>query len=88
MLIWTSCAIENDEVILSVSDSGIGINALDSAKIFERYFRVESNQTQNISGFGIGLYLSAEIVKYHGGRIWLESQPGKGSVFFIALPIN
>lgn len=83
-----TCSVQGNEVILGVKDSGIGINALDSAKIFERYFRVDSNQTQNISGFGIGLYLSAEVVKYHGGRIWLESEPGRGSVFYFSLPIN
>lgn len=80
--------LSENELIVSVSDEGIGISEQDAEKIFERYYRVESSQTQYVSGFGIGLYLSAEIVKYHGGRIWLESKPEKGSVFYFSLPVD
>lgn len=74
------------EVVVSVHDRGIGISHTDSAKIFDRYYRVESSSTQHISGFGIGLYLSAEIIKRHGGRIWVESEPGLGSSFYFSIP--
>ncbi|WP_411274571.1 ATP-binding protein [Daejeonella sp.] len=53
---------------VSFSDKGIGINAENVEHIFDRYYRVETNHTQHISGFGIGLYLSAEIIKRHGGK--------------------
>ena len=72
----------------SVKDEGMGIKADDQEKLFDRYYRVESNQMQQISGFGIGLYLSAEIVLRHNGKIWVESELGKGSIFFFKLPLQ
>lgn len=83
-----SCTANKNEMTLSVCDEGIGIQPADAAKIFDRYYRVESSNTRHISGFGIGLYLSAEIVQRHGGRIWLESEPGKGSTFYFSLPLE
>jgi PAS domain S-box-containing protein len=80
------CTTQDDDVVISVKDEGIGIKQSDLAKIFERYYRVESSNTQHVSGFGIGLYLSAEIIERHGGRIWAESEPGKGSTFYFSLP--
>jgi len=71
---------------VKVSDQGIGIRPEDVERLFERYYRVENNS--NISGFGIGLYLSAEIVERHGGRIWVESELGKGSNFYFELPLE
>jgi len=85
--VWVDCVAGKNEVIVSVRDEGIGINPLDADKIFDRYYRVESSNTRHISGFGIGLYLSAEIIEHHGGRIWLESEPGIGSTFYFSLPL-
>jgi len=79
--------VQGDEVIVSVKDQGIGIEPQDHEKVFDRYYRVETNDTQHISGFGIGLYLSAEIISRHNGRIWLESEPGKGAAFYFTLPL-
>jgi len=73
-------------VKISVTDYGMGIQASDIEKLFERYYRVENNNT--ISGFGIGLYLSAEIVARHNGKIWVESQPGEGATFYFTIPLN
>ena len=70
---------------LSVRDHGIGIKTEALAKLFQRYYRVE--ESSNVSGFGIGLYLSAEIIGRHGGRIWAESEVGKGSTFYFELPL-
>jgi PAS domain S-box-containing protein len=86
-LIEINCKLQDNEVILSVKDEGMGIAPHDLDKIFDRYYRVEANHTQHISGFGIGLYLSAEIIKRHGGRIWAESEIGKGSTFYFSLPL-
>jgi PAS domain S-box-containing protein len=85
--IRVSCTANPNEITVSVRDEGIGIKPSDANKIFDRYYRVESSNTRHISGFGIGLYLSAEIVGRHGGRIWLESDPGKGSTFYFSLPL-
>ena len=86
--IHVACSINKNEVIVSVSDEGIGIKPSDADKIFDRYYRVENSDTRHISGFGIGLYLSAEIIKRHGGKIWLESEQGKGSTFYFSLFIT
>jgi two-component system sensor histidine kinase VicK len=86
--IIVKCTVKGNAVEIGVKDEGIGIKATDKKKLFERYYRVEDIQSKHISGFGIGLYLSAEIVHRHGGEIWVESQIGIGSEFFFRLPIN
>jgi two-component system, OmpR family, sensor histidine kinase VicK len=87
-MIAIDCVKENDKVIVSVKDQGMGIKADDVTKIFNRYYRVAANNAKHISGFGIGLYLSAEIVQVHQGEIWVESEYGQGSTFFFNLPLN
>ena len=69
-----------------IKDEGTGIKQENLKKLFDRYYRVE--QESKISGFGIGLYLCAEIVHAHGGSIWAESDYGQGSTFYFELPIN
>ncbi|GAA4087220.1 PAS domain S-box protein [Mucilaginibacter panaciglaebae] len=80
------CKINKETVIVSVKDDGMGIKSEDIGHIFERYYRIETSVTRHISGFGIGLYLSAEIIKRHGGDIWVESESTKGSIFYFSLP--
>jgi PAS domain S-box-containing protein len=76
------------EVILWVKDQGRGIAVSDLPHIFDSFYRGTSFQRSSISGFGIGLYLSRQIVQAHGGRIWVESHPEQGSTFFVALPLE
>jgi two-component system, OmpR family, sensor histidine kinase VicK len=85
-LIDVRCHADEQEVLVSVADEGMGIREQDINKIFERYYRVQTDSTSHIAGFGIGLYLSAEIVKRHDGRIWVESSSGSGSTFYFSLP--
>jgi two-component system sensor histidine kinase VicK len=73
---------------VSVEDEGMGIKPKDVNNLFDRYYRVESKHTAHISGFGIGLYLSAEIIYQHNGKIWVESQIGVGSTFYFSIPIK
>ena len=80
------CVMLENGPQVSVSDEGLGIKPQDMPQVFDRYFRVEGSNTAHISGFGIGLYLSAEIIKQHQGKIWVESEPGKGSTFYFWLP--
>lgn len=82
------CTPENGSVKVMVKDQGIGIRHEDLAKLFTRFYRIENDQTRNISGFGLGLYLSAEILHRHKGRIWVESDPGKGSAFYFSIPLT
>lgn len=75
------------DVIISVQDFGIGIPKKDQTKIFKRFYRTTTSQDSKISGFGLGLYICAEIIKNHKGKIWVESIPGKSSTFSFSLPI-
>jgi PAS domain S-box-containing protein len=78
----------NDRVVtVAVRDYGIGINPEEQAKVFNRFYRVEGRNEQTFSGFGIGLYVAAEIVRRHGGNVWVESEKGNGSVFYFTLPL-
>lgn len=80
------CKSEGEMIKVSVTDEGMGIKESDQVKLFERFYRISTSHRQNISGFGIGLYLSKEIIERHNGKIWLESKSGKGSVFTFVLP--
>lgn len=73
------------EVIVSVGDEGLGLEAEDMKKLFERFFRASSNR-RRVSGTGLGLPISASIVRAHGGRIWARSEPGKGTTLSFTLP--
>jgi two-component system sensor histidine kinase KdpD len=77
----------NSEMVISVSDEGIGIAPEFQKKIFTRFFRVD-NSARNIKGTGLGLSICRGIVEAHGGRIWVNSEPGKGSKFSFSLPIT
>jgi len=81
-----SCIELNGNVQVSVKDEGMGIKPQDQEKLFDRYYRIENMDTQAISGFGLGLYLSAEIIQRHNGKVWVESEIGKGSTFYFSLP--
>jgi two-component system sensor histidine kinase VicK len=83
-----SCHIAGESVVVSVSDQGIGIKPNDLDQIFKRYYRVEEPELSSISGFGIGLYLCAEIIEHHHGKIWAESEYGKGSTFSFSLHLK
>ncbi|WP_129717459.1 PAS domain S-box protein [Pedobacter sp. SYP-B3415] len=85
-VINVACTEADGQVKVSVSDSGIGITAADLPRIFERYYRIKRQETKNISGFGIGLYICSEIIRRHGGQIGAESTAGTGSTFYFTLP--
>lgn len=74
-----------NSIFVGISDSGIGIPQQDIENIFERFYRVRQS-SGSFAGSGVGLYISAEIIKSHGGKIWAESEIGKGSVFHFSIP--
>lgn len=78
---------DNGDVVVSVTDSGIGIAPSDQPKVFEKFKQVGDTLTDKPKGTGLGLPICKEIVEYHGGQIWVESTPGQGSTFFFTLPI-
>lgn len=83
----TATAIEQTATVC-ISDKGMGVATADLNKVFERFYRSDEAHHQHISGFGIGLYLSAEIIRLHNGKIWAESTIGEGSDFFFSLPLE
>ncbi|MEO8406114.1 MAG: ATP-binding protein, partial [Chitinophagaceae bacterium] len=75
------------EIVCSIKDTGPGISKENQAKIFERFYQVTENNKAT-SGLGLGLYISSEIIKRQQGRIWLESEPGKGATFYFTVRTN
>jgi len=81
-----STKLEHKEIIVCVQDSGIGIPHDKTDKVFEQFYRVSGNKQHTFPGLGLGLYISSEIIKREGGRMWVNSIEGKGSTFCFALP--
>jgi signal transduction histidine kinase/CheY-like chemotaxis protein len=82
--VWTE---ERDgQILFHVRDTGIGISAEDQTKLFQEFYRVKSPQTDEIPGTGLGLSITKSIIERHGGRIWVNSELGKGSTFTFLLP--
>lgn len=77
-----------DEVVVSVADTGPGIAPVDRARVFEAFAQASDTLTDKPRGTGLGLPISREIVEEHGGRLWLESEVGRGSTFAFALPVR
>ena len=75
-----------EDVIVSVQDHGVGIPKDQQARLFERFYQDENVGQPGVPGLGLGLYLAAEITKRQGGRIWVESEPGKGAIFSFTIP--
>jgi signal transduction histidine kinase/CheY-like chemotaxis protein len=75
------------ELVVSVTDSGIGIAPIDQPKVFEKFKQVGDTLTDKPKGTGLGLPICKEIVEHHGGHIWVESAPGQGSTFSFTLPV-
>ena len=76
---------DGDKTCISIADNGIGIAPRDQIHIFEKFYRVPTGDVHNVKGYGIGLFFAKNIVEKHGGRLTVESTPGKGSTFYIEL---
>ncbi len=79
-------ACESDEAVVSVADQGLGMDAEQQARLFQPFARL--HRRQDVEGTGLGLYITRGLVEAHGGRIWVESAPGQGSRFSVALPLR
>jgi signal transduction histidine kinase len=83
-----SAAIEDGQLHLAIADTGIGIRTEDMQRIFVEFSQVDDSHARRHEGTGLGLALSRQLVEAHGGRIWLESRFGEGSVFHVLLPLR
>jgi PAS domain S-box-containing protein len=86
--ILIGCKKNDGKVEIFVNDEGIGISPVDQTKLFDRFYRVKNDQIKTVSGFGIGLYLVSEILRYHDSKIEVESEEGVGSKFYFKLDIQ
>jgi two-component system, OmpR family, phosphate regulon sensor histidine kinase PhoR len=76
------------ESVVSVTDTGIGIPLADQERIFERFYRVDAARSREAGGTGLGLSIAKHIVEAHGGRLWVESEVGRGSQFSFSIPLS
>ncbi len=76
------------DVLVTVSDTGIGIAPEDQVRLFEKFYRIRRRDVQDVQGSGLGLAIVKSIIERHGGRVWLESELNRGTTFTIALPIR
>lgn len=81
-----TCHTDEENIVVSVRDYGIGIPREKYFKIFERFYRVSDSNKPSLPGLGLGLYISSEIIKLFEGKIWIEPAEEKGSIFFFSLP--
>lgn len=79
--------LEPKKIIISVTDFGIGISENNLAKISEPFFQASNRIRQSFGGLGLGLYITSQIIKSHHGKMWINSEKGKGSTFFFSLPV-
>jgi signal transduction histidine kinase len=80
--------LQGDAVLYSVSDTGIGIPQEQSGRIFAEFLQVDASISREFGGTGLGLSITKTFVEMHGGRIWVESELGKGSTFFFTIPLR
>ena len=85
--IRVSVRAEEERLIIAVSDQGIGIPLADQANLFRPFQRLEEAKLDETRGLGLGLLVCRRLVESHGGQIWVQSEPGRGSTFFFTLPL-
>jgi len=85
--IVVSASSDGQEVTFTVSDTGIGIPQVDQPRIFERFYRVDVARSREVGGTGLGLSIAKHLVEAHGGRVWVESEVGRGSQFHFTVPV-
>ncbi|PTT02150.1 hypothetical protein DBR11_05445 [Pedobacter sp. HMWF019] len=87
-VINVSSEIKDDEIVVCVEDKGIGIPEDKLEKVFEQFYRVTGHLQHTFPGLGLGLFISAEIIKREGGKLWVNSAEGQGSTFCFSLPLK
>ena len=86
--VTVAVAIEPQQIVVEVTDTGIGISNEDTGRIFEKFYRAHDRRVLDVSGSGLGLAIAREVIRLHGGDITVQSEPDKGSTFTLVLPTN
>jgi signal transduction histidine kinase len=86
--VTVEAGLSDGQFLVSVSDTGPGISQADQQKIFEEFQQADSSSTRRKGGTGLGLSIARRIIELHGGRIWVESSAGHGSIFRFTLPVR
>ena len=86
--IRVNAAVKDNEIVVSVSDSGIGIPKVEQERVFERFYRADAARSRESGGTGLGLSIVKHLVEAQGGRVTVESEVGRGSTFRVILPIR
>ncbi len=84
--VFINSIVKDGSILFSVQDFGMGIAKENITRIFEKFYRAKTSSP--LGGLGLGLFISCEIVKAHGGKLWMDSEAGKGSTFYFSLPLN
>jgi PAS domain S-box-containing protein len=79
---------DQNDIVIGISDQGIGISAVDQARLFQPFQRLDQTAVESVKGIGLGLVVCQRLVEAHGGRIWVESWLGEGSTFYFTLPLS
>ena len=83
-----SLCTDDGLAVIEVVDTGIGIDPSDCERVFERFYRVDKARSRELGGTGLGLAIARKFVELHRGRIWVESEEGRGSTFYVAVPLK
>ncbi len=87
MPVEVSARLQPDSICVSVRDKGFGIPRSDQERIFERFYRVDKTRSRAAGGTGLGLSIVKHLVQAHGGEVWVDSEPGRGSTFYFTVPL-
>jgi two-component system sensor histidine kinase VicK len=77
-----------DNILVTVQDTGIGISSNQIPRVFSKFFRADNAVRMQTSGSGLGLFIAKNIIERHGGKIWIESEEGKGTTVRFTLPFS
>jgi signal transduction histidine kinase len=85
--VTVSHTIQDNHLVTSIADTGLGIPEEQKAHMFEKFFRVKDKDRENVTGTGLGMYITKQYIEAMGGKLWFESTHGQGTTFYFSLPI-
>jgi len=87
-IVTVGLSVRDGQAVIRVADTGIGIPRDDQVRLFEKFYRIKRRDMRDVPGTGLGLAIVKSIAERHGGKVWVDSEPGRGSTFYISLPLG